>query len=73
MIDAKKQGFAKGDKWTSEYLFHIPTKRAKRKKSKQEEMEDLENKDDSDQHDEPIVTGATGLAWLSPPCDTYPD
>merc|ERR1712242_4651 len=57
MIDAKKQGFVEGDKWISQYLFHIPLEKKQRKKTRQEDLEDLQESDNSVRHADPIGRG----------------
>ena len=61
MIDAKKQGFVEGDKWISQYLFHIPLEKKQRKKTRQEDLEALQESDNSVRHDDPIGQGAVEL------------
>ena len=61
MIDAKREGFKEGDKWTSKFLFHIPLQLVKRKKTREEELDELQEDDDSDRLDDPIGKGATRL------------
>ena len=64
MIDAKKDGFKKGEEWSSKYLFHIPLQVAKRKKSRAEELDDLMAEENEEQQDDPIGKGAARLPYL---------
>ena len=55
MHNAKKLATAEGTKWTSKYLFHVPSEIVRRKKSKEEELDELaEEEEDSDYLDDPI-------------------